>query len=601
MQPENSAILLQLLQNISSLIPESPQVDVISRALSYLKVLPEAEQTGSEDGSILMSFGPESLSTKLQKRWIGRRFRKVSIFTGSTDEAGALIRWLHTTFGIEEAMVVVDQDHTRFSPEMSAGLPCKATIRSFNDTNKPLHAKFYWFEGDEGCAAITGSANCSAAAWLNAPERGGNIEAIAVYDEAKADDFRHILDRFKEEGLVATVLGERTDLDPPLKRDLLVGIPDVSFDSSAGLLSIAFPWSKSTIVRVSSEIDEHQIEFDGADLLWTSPVYAIFTESRTKFVEILITIEDGTITAVLGWINDVSALSQTSRLRKITEGLLGLSGPQPLSEHRKMLATLESTSRFLLEGGEFFSEPVRIESSVRTSAETPENVRAINPDDFVKSIEEIDRNQEVNNSFRDFHESIGVEAVLRAFFGRRVSDEEMVDDDDLFDENSADAREKLRAKRDRERRLQNAEPPDEKTRKKFKEIVSAFLRGLTDVQFIEKCTVRQFQNAVAHPFVMCYRGLDGGWIDPIDASVHYRRAFDILFLLKHGGRSECGLLARVKSRYSELDSFETFKNVIGDGMLWVLFLVTIGKSVWPEQTVLFNANSRCVRYTNPAN
>jgi len=38
-----------------------------------------------------------------------------------------------------------------------------------------------------------GAANCSAAAWLLAPENGGNIEAVLVYDQPDADEFASAL------------------------------------------------------------------------------------------------------------------------------------------------------------------------------------------------------------------------------------------------------------------------------------------------------------------------------------------------------------------------------------------------------------------------
>ena len=56
-----------------------------------------------------------------------------------------------------------------------------------------LHAKFYWFEGEQGTSAVFGSANCSAAAWLLSPDRGGNVETILCFDEANADDFAESL------------------------------------------------------------------------------------------------------------------------------------------------------------------------------------------------------------------------------------------------------------------------------------------------------------------------------------------------------------------------------------------------------------------------
>jgi hypothetical protein len=46
----------------------------------------------------------------------------------------------------------------------------------------PLYAKFYFFDGLGGTAALMGSQNCSVAAWLLPPGHGGNIRTAVVYD-----------------------------------------------------------------------------------------------------------------------------------------------------------------------------------------------------------------------------------------------------------------------------------------------------------------------------------------------------------------------------------------------------------------------------------
>jgi hypothetical protein len=56
-----------------------------------------------------------------------------------------------------------------------------------------MHAKFYWFFGPDGSAAVVGSANCSAAAWL-----AENVELIIPYDEPLAAEFESILSIFEE-------------------------------------------------------------------------------------------------------------------------------------------------------------------------------------------------------------------------------------------------------------------------------------------------------------------------------------------------------------------------------------------------------------------
>lgn len=82
-----------------------------------------------------------------------------------------------------------------FDPAKLAGIPLEIEVIKPKDA-RTVHAKFYWLEGPDGCAAVMGSANCSSAAWLIPPEEGGNVEAIAVYDNPSKNDFGRLFARF---------------------------------------------------------------------------------------------------------------------------------------------------------------------------------------------------------------------------------------------------------------------------------------------------------------------------------------------------------------------------------------------------------------------
>ena len=64
-----------------------------------------------------------------------------------------------------------------------------------SDPARLMHAKFYWFSGPDGNAAVMGSANCSAAAWL-AKHDAGNVELVVTYDQAELAAFKPILSVF---------------------------------------------------------------------------------------------------------------------------------------------------------------------------------------------------------------------------------------------------------------------------------------------------------------------------------------------------------------------------------------------------------------------
>lgn len=121
-------------------------------------------------GNILWSRDDDPLASQLAQRWNGRRFRQLRVITGSSDDKGAMLKWAVETFGVTDIQIALDPSRASFGPKALSRL--KARVRFHPLTGRPTHAKFYWFEGPNGAAAVMGSANCSAAAWLVPPSRG---------------------------------------------------------------------------------------------------------------------------------------------------------------------------------------------------------------------------------------------------------------------------------------------------------------------------------------------------------------------------------------------------------------------------------------------
>ena len=157
--------------------------------VTWLSLTPVALATESV---VLHSRQGLSLAPALAQRWAGRRFDEVKILTGSTDESGAFLRWAHSTFGVQQATIALTPSSASFDPDKLADLPLKLRIVPA-PADRAMHAKFYWFDGPDGPAAVMGSANCSAAAWLLSPNQGGNIETLVAYDQPSPDDFAGVL------------------------------------------------------------------------------------------------------------------------------------------------------------------------------------------------------------------------------------------------------------------------------------------------------------------------------------------------------------------------------------------------------------------------
>ena len=192
--PGKGEWLHQFLEDVMFWCDNDLDKDAVRRIkdVPWLSLTPSAVDKVSP---ILYSRNSLALGPQLARRWEGRQFEEVKILTGSTDESGAFLRWAHTAFGIQRATVALTTSMASFHLEKLGDLPVELRLIEA-PVDRPLHAKFYWFEGPESTAAVMGSANCSAAAWLLPPDRRGNIETIVVYDAPDIAEFESALSIF---------------------------------------------------------------------------------------------------------------------------------------------------------------------------------------------------------------------------------------------------------------------------------------------------------------------------------------------------------------------------------------------------------------------
>ena len=154
-----------------------------------------ARPASPQPSPILFGMPGRPLAPQLAQRWQGRRFDDLKLCTGSTDPDGAFLAWTQRTFGVKRATICLTPSRASFDPKKLAKLPLKIRIIEANP-DKMMHAKFYWFSGPDGQAAVVGSANCSAAAWL-----AGNVELMVAYDSATEAEFNSALTVFRKPAL----------------------------------------------------------------------------------------------------------------------------------------------------------------------------------------------------------------------------------------------------------------------------------------------------------------------------------------------------------------------------------------------------------------
>jgi len=189
-EEDGGAWLDEALGAVSQVISSttfSDQLRDIREEIPWLSGRPAVSQRSP----VLLGMPSRPLAQQLADRWRGRHFDELRLCTGSTDVNGAFLAWAHRTFGVRRATVCLSPAYASFDPASLAKLPFDVRIIAASP-EQFMHAKFYWFSGEDGSAAVVGSANCSAAAWL-----AGNIELIIPYDEPRAAEFESILSIFK--------------------------------------------------------------------------------------------------------------------------------------------------------------------------------------------------------------------------------------------------------------------------------------------------------------------------------------------------------------------------------------------------------------------
>ncbi len=108
--------------------------------------------------------------------------QKITVVTPFLDDHARAVGELHQRFHPKEFRLVLQDKQVvgnvnALKQLRKASVPLKVYL--FNDDQRYLHAKIYLFETNELAYALTGSANCTRAAWLSASD-GGNVEVMLL-------------------------------------------------------------------------------------------------------------------------------------------------------------------------------------------------------------------------------------------------------------------------------------------------------------------------------------------------------------------------------------------------------------------------------------
>jgi len=580
--PDKGGWLNPFLDSVLSWCGGELERDAVRRMkdVPWLSLTPVGLDT---DGVVLHSRQGHSLAPALAQRWIGRRFDEVKILTGSTDESGAFLRWAHSTFGVEKATIALTPSSASFDPDKLADLPLNLRIIPAS-AERAMHAKFYWFDGPDGPAAVMGSANCSAAAWLLAPEQGGNIETLVVYDRPSPDDFAGVLSVFDTPASdpVDVLLPRSATVNETDANALVFRLKSLQWDSAGHRLQAEISPPPESGMRLELAVGGLRFSMQplqsGAGA-WVCDLPEALA-STTVFASVQIFRGTEQWTTMPRWVNDVAALEHASHAARLLEPFNGLERSATSKEQRQMLDELQEVAHALFNDTAAFRDPGF--GSARTK-ESKDDVPAepVNPADLIVQLEEHHEGLP-NFGSAGPGASLSLTGILRLLFdgeekdsaGSVATKDEDIDEGQLPDDGK-DAPKKISEKT---AISPNPVPIEDRFLDRLAAQISTFLTEMSSPAFAERCSATQMVQAVSFPLAVALRGQRRGWVKPEVAEQWALEVFSILFRGKASGSG--GLLHTVEQRYVDNDQHSTFADVVGDGALWIVLVATLGSSNW---------------------
>lgn len=531
---------------------------------------------------VLHSRGTRSLATELARRWSGRRFDEVKILTGSTDESGAFLRWAQVTFGVTRATIALTPASASFVAKKLADLPLDLRLIEA-PLDRPLHAKFYWFEGADGPAAVMGSANCSAAAWLLAPASTGNVESIVVYDRPDSQDFESALGLFAVPGQAPDeILVPRPVHDQvPATRHASIAIKSLQWDRASRRMVVEIVPGPDPAAQVGIRLGERVVPMErlhGPKALWMCEI-TVGLDAATMFASVIVTMGSDSWTTASRWIDDLAALEHASHSARLLEPFNALDRSTSSAEQRQMLDELQEVARTLFNDPASFRDPGFGGGDRKKKSDVP--AEPVNPDDLIVHLDE--SGEGLPHLASEQPGSLSLTGILRLLFepetdeGRTpaAAGDEDIDEGQMPDTPPPP---KLPDQKDQVGAATDGAVIEARFRERLATQINTFMTEMSAAAFAGRCTATQMVQAVAFPLAIALRGRRKGWVSDELAERWALEVFSILFRGQEVGAG--GLLRAVERRYVQNGQRDTFDDVVGDGTLWLVLVATLGGTSW---------------------
>ncbi|MGO8932431.1 MAG: hypothetical protein ACLQDA_01855 [Terracidiphilus sp.] len=569
------------------------QVEIIRETIGWLKTSDNVTQASP----ILFGTPDRPLAPQLADRWKNRRFDELRLCTGSTDKDGAFLLWTHQTFGVKRAIVCVSPTYASFDAARLKKLPLDVHIVKPKD-GQMMHAKFFWFSGAQGCAAVAGSANCSAAAWL-AGSGFGNFELVIPYDSPTEADFKSIMAVFKG----AKLAPEKVLLAPSGVSDETKGPEHEPFQlvslrlrATGGVIEAILdpPPPADSRVKLTIEAARRRatvaLTQRGAVLIARLPP-EFEVGPGTAFAAAHIETAGKSIITAPRWIDNDAALARASSGSSIEPGLGDLYRRRARSsDQQKILEAVYAVSQSLLRGDgsatALTAARAKAKRDQKPETEEEADAPAVDPAAIVRGLKELKaaRDAKGHSGFTPYGGSLyGVMALL---FGREEDIEDeidlsheawMGDNPELASDDAADIKGNLGSPPASPPPPPRPPPPETtaETARRFHEQIDDFLRELGHPDFAQQCEAERLVEALAFPLLVCVRGYEGGWLSPTALASVAARVVDVMLVKTYGPNRLKGLFRVVQDRYAQLHRQEEFLRAVGEGTLWSALLASL--------------------------
>ena len=572
--------LYRLLEDVASWCASDLERDAVRRMQDVPWV--PAQTSVPIDAPFLYSNKDRTLATALAERWAGRSFSEMRVFTGSTDEGGAFLRWAHQMFGIRKAVVALTPSQARFSPEKLVDLPLELRIIPMPGP-VPLHAKFYYFEGPEGAGAVMGSPNCSAAAWLVSPDAGGNIETALVYDVVRPDAFEGLLGIFKSPALKPQeALQSTAPAAQPIASGCYYELVGLRWDASSRRVMALITPQPEAGTTVTLLLGPDKIPMQPARVNevtgWFCDIAGDLPFASAEFAAVYLDRGEGHWTTSPRWIDHLAELHHSTQAARFLEPIRGLENSASSSEQRRILDDLQTVAQALFTDFASFRD-IGFGKAQEAPDAKEDAAPPVDPAALIRSLEET---QELGPVGSGPAGSVSITGILRLLFETEQGAADTAADDEKLDEGETPEEEpkKCPEKEPPKDEAPKPESVNAKLQAKLAVQMEAFLANLSKPEFAENCSATQMIQAVCFPLAVALRGRRHGWVSNDSAEIWAPKVVAVLF----GGKTanSPGLLHSVERRYSERGLSNIFREIVGDGTLWMVLIATLGSSEWRE-------------------